>query len=132
IVTDIPGTTRDSIEELVDLNGIPVVLVDTAGIRSTEDTVEKIGIDRTRQAITASDLAVFLLDPTQGFADDESKIEAIIEGRPHLLVINKIDTGEDLYPPARAKEAALALLQISARTGSGIEALTSAIESFAT
>lgn len=132
IVTDIPGTTRDSIEELVDLNGIPVVLVDTAGIRSTEDTVEKIGIDRTRQAITASDLAVFLLDPTQGFADDESEIEAIIEGRPHLLVINKIDTGEDLDPPARAKEAALALLQISARTGSGIEALTSAIESFAT
>lgn len=93
IVTDIPGTTRDSIEEPVDVNGIPVILIDTAGVRVTEDAVEKIGIARTSKAIEAADLVVFLLDLSQGIGVEEEVIAAkLIEfERPYLVVKNKVD-----------------------------------------
>jgi tRNA modification GTPase len=77
----------------VDVNGIPVILIDTAGVRVTEDAVEKIGIARTSKAIEASDLVVFLLDLSQGVGEEEEVIAAkLIEfERPYLVVKNKVD-----------------------------------------
>lgn len=136
IVTDIPGTTRDSIEELIDLNGIPVILVDTAGIRVTEDMVEKMGIERTSQAISESDLCIFLLDPIQGFDQTEAKILEILADRPHLLVINKIDIAPEpeayLSSSFTFYDRSVKKLFLSAKTGKGIEELCLEVESFAT
>lgn len=91
IVTDIPGTTRDSIEETLDLNGIPVTLVDTAGIRQTDDKVEQIGIERTKQAIDDCDLALLLVDLTEAWGQAEEQIYTYIDGKPYAIVINKVD-----------------------------------------
>ncbi|MGH9548917.1 MAG: tRNA uridine-5-carboxymethylaminomethyl(34) synthesis GTPase MnmE, partial [Terriglobales bacterium] len=74
IVTDVPGTTRDSLEELIDVNGIPVILIDTAGIRDTEDQVEQIGIERTYRAVEHCDLALFVADVTTDWSDDDRLI----------------------------------------------------------
>lgn len=153
IVTDIPGTTRDSIEEPVDVNGIPVILIDTAGVRVTEDAVEKIGIARTSKAIEASDLVVFLLDLSQGVGEEEEVIAAkLIEfERPYLVVKNKVDLKNkaesenqqnqqelenaevpmlknlaETKPPVQAQA-----IEISARYGNGLELLKAAIEEWA-
>lgn len=159
IVTDIPGTTRDSIEEPVDVNGIPVILIDTAGVRVTEDAVEKIGIARTSKAIEAADLVVFLLDLSQGIGVEEEVIAAkLIEfERPYLVVKNKVDltnkvelkdkpdhaslptkdstqTKEEQTLESLAAERAPVTAQpidISARFGHGLEQLKAAIEEWA-
>lgn len=91
IVTDIPGTTRDSIEEPLDLNGVPIILIDTAGIRATQDAVEKIGIERTASAIAASDVALLVVDLTQGWQSEEDEILKMVDGIPYIVVANKID-----------------------------------------
>ena len=108
IVTDIPGTTRDSIEEILDLNGIPVTLVDTAGIRETEDKVEQIGIERSRQAIDDCDLALLLVDLTEQWGEAEEQIYTYIDGKPYVIVINKVDLleGEDQPTAPSTGEAA--------------------------
>jgi tRNA modification GTPase len=141
IVTDIPGTTRDSIEEPVDINGIPVILVDTAGIRHTEDTVEKIGINRSRKAIEEADLVMFLLDKGENLEDEREIAGALATlATPTLLVRSKCDLEEAL--PLSGTQAQLALLapinkvseeiyHISSLTGTGLETLKSGIESWA-
>src|SRR5205823_1746385 len=91
IVTDIPGTTRDSLEELLDLNGIPVLLVDTAGIRATEDHVEKIGIERTHDAIANADLVLLIADLTAGWGEPEELISQAIGDKPYIVLLNKVD-----------------------------------------
>jgi tRNA modification GTPase len=91
IVTDIPGTTRDSLEELLDLNGVPVLLIDTAGIRPTEDQVELIGIERTKKAINESDLVLFVVDLKEGWDEPEQEIADLLPDKPFLLVGNKLD-----------------------------------------
>jgi tRNA modification GTPase len=95
IVTEIPGTTRDSIEELLDLNGIPIILVDTAGIRPTEDVVEKIGIERTIAAINQADLVLFVVDLLEGMGKAEEQILQNLAGKPFLIVANKADLKSD-------------------------------------
>lgn len=96
IVTDVPGTTRDTVEESASLGGIPIVLVDTAGLRDTEDKVEKIGIERTEQAIASADLVILVLDGSRGFDEEDDKVMGYLEhiNTEHLLVvINKDDLG---------------------------------------
>lgn len=144
IVTDIPGTTRDSIEEPVDVNGIPVILIDTAGVRVTEDAVEKIGIARTSKAIEASDLVVFLLDLSQGVGEEEEVIATkLIEfERPYLMVKNKVDLIDKVSLLENADQTLKNLadarpsvqsqpIDISARYGNGLEQLKAAIEEWA-
>ncbi|MBX9670941.1 MAG: tRNA uridine-5-carboxymethylaminomethyl(34) synthesis GTPase MnmE [Candidatus Obscuribacterales bacterium] len=92
IVTDIPGTTRDSIEELFEIKGIPICLIDTAGVRITDDKVEKIGIERTGRAIAESDLVLLLFDITQGWGDEEKEILSLIGSQSYILVLNKVDS----------------------------------------
>ena len=103
IVTDIPGTTRDTVEESASLGGVPIVLVDTAGLRDSEDKVEKIGIERTTQAIAGADLVILVIDGSQDLNDEDEKVLSFIEkmSTDHMLVvINKEDLGRSVTEEA--------------------------------
>jgi tRNA modification GTPase len=128
IVTDTPGTTRDSIEEQIDLNGIPVTLIDTAGIRATEDNVERIGIERSRQAIEAADLVVLIVDLLEGWGEPESQIQKLIGDRPYLLTYNKIDAASAQKPASAPDLNGTPEVFVSAKTGQQLNELYSVIE----
>jgi tRNA modification GTPase len=91
IVTDIPGTTRDAIEEQLNLRGIPMVLMDTAGIRETDDLVEQLGVDRTRQLFDKADLVMLMLDASTPISHEDREILDMIKGKKALVIINKTD-----------------------------------------
>ncbi|GAB3797786.1 tRNA uridine-5-carboxymethylaminomethyl(34) synthesis GTPase MnmE [Virgibacillus kimchii] len=96
IVTEIPGTTRDIIEEYVNVRGVPLRLVDTAGIRETEDIVEKIGVERSRQVLKESDLILFVLNYNEGLSAEDKKLFEAIEGLEYIVIINKTDLEQKL------------------------------------
>jgi tRNA modification GTPase len=125
IVTDIPGTTRDTLTEAIDLEGIPVILTDTAGLRETTDGIETLGIERTRRAMSDSDLVLIVLDGSEGvgLADDEL-IEETRNTR-RLVVINKSDLPGFNVPVSCVEE--LRPINVSARTGEGLATLRAAI-----
>lgn len=93
IVTDIPGTTRDTIEEAVSIRNIPVILTDTAGIRETDDTIEKIGIEKSRESFNESDLVILMIDASQVLEDEDISLMKISSGRKTVLLANKTDKG---------------------------------------
>ena len=93
IVTNIPGTTRDTIEESAIIGGYPIVIVDTAGIRDTDDVIEQIGIERSKSQIDIADLVVMVIDGSACLEDEDFEIAQHIEGKQVLLVINKEDLG---------------------------------------
>jgi tRNA modification GTPase len=95
IVTDVPGTTRDIIEEYINIKGIPVRIIDTAGIRETEDVVEKIGVEKAEKAIENSDLIVMMLDASCGILEEDLNILKKIEGKKSIILLNKVDLEED-------------------------------------
>jgi len=103
IVTPIPGTTRDVIEETLNLRGIPLRAMDTAGLRDTEDAVEQIGVARTRESLVAADFVLLVLDATVGETPEDAALRASLEGRPHLLVWNKWDLVGGPPAPAPAR-----------------------------
>lgn len=94
IVTEIPGTTRDTIEEAVSIRNLPVYLVDTAGIRETDDTVEKIGIEKTKQAFNNADFIIYIVDGSCGLTAEDEEIMRYLQGRKSLVLINKNDLGK--------------------------------------
>jgi len=95
IVTDLPGTTRDLLESEIVLEGVPITLLDTAGIRSTNDAVEQLGIARSHDALASADLVVLLFDLTDGWTDEDQALrERIPAAVPHLLVGNKADLSD--------------------------------------
>ncbi|WP_284140664.1 MULTISPECIES: tRNA uridine-5-carboxymethylaminomethyl(34) synthesis GTPase MnmE [unclassified Virgibacillus] len=96
IVTEIPGTTRDIIEEYVNVRGVPLRLVDTAGIRETEDIVEKIGVERSRQVLKESDLILFVLNYNEKLSEEDRKLFKAIEGLEYIVIINKTDLAQQL------------------------------------
>ena len=99
IVTDVPGTTRDTVEESASLGGVPIVLVDTAGLRDSDDKVEQIGIERTTQAIAGANLVILVLDGSQKLDAEDEKVLGFIENMSTdriLAVINKEDLGTTL------------------------------------
>lgn len=99
IVTDVPGTTRDTVEESASLGGVPIVLVDTAGIRETGDKVEKIGVERTTQAIASADMVLLVLDGSQALDEEDETVLGYIEHMNAdyiLVVINKEDLGSSI------------------------------------
>jgi len=91
IVTDVPGTTRDVIEETVNIRGLPVRLLDTAGLRETADTVERLGVARTRDAVAGADLVLVVLDAASGLEDEDRRVLALARGKPLVVLINKVD-----------------------------------------
>lgn len=91
IVTEIAGTTRDLIEEFLNIGGIPIKLVDTAGIRNTEDIVEKIGVERSKGVFNEADLVIFMLNSSEPLSDDDLQIMALVKDKHAIVLINKTD-----------------------------------------
>lgn len=124
IVTAIPGTTRDTLSEAVSIDGIPVHLVDTAGIRESADVVEKLGIERTRTAMADADIVLLVLDGSETLTDDDVVILNDTQSMPRLIIVNKMDLPAQL-PPDQIQSIASGStwVRVSALTGDGIEAL---------
>lgn len=135
IVTDVPGTTRDVIEESASISGIPVVLVDMAGVRDTLDTVERIGVERARAEISEAGVVVVVLDDSEGITSgDERLISDVCAGsRPVVVAVNKTDLGvgrvvdDDVRRIAGDALRIGRIVRVSARTGGGLEDLERAI-----
>ena len=128
IVTDIPGTTRDTIEEYLELDGVTLKLADTAGIRNTSDTVEKIGVDRAFDSIEKAQLVLFVADLSEMPQEDDRELINKIGGKTAVMVLNKSDTEKDGAEAAYRALADLPCVKISAAEGSGIETLTELIK----
>lgn len=109
IVTEIPGTTRDTIEELINVRGIPVNLIDTAGIRSTDDVIEQIGIDKSKKSLESADLVIFMIDLTSEISTEDYDILNQVDKSKLLILFNKADK------PARISEADIASFARGAR-----------------
>ncbi|MEL7360068.1 MAG: tRNA uridine-5-carboxymethylaminomethyl(34) synthesis GTPase MnmE [Cyanobacteria bacterium J06560_6] len=101
IVTNLPGTTRDVVESQLIVGGIPIQVLDTAGIRESADEVEQIGIKRSRDAAQNADLVLLTIDATQGWTTAEDELRAQIKDKPHIIVINKIDLVKAPLPTHR-------------------------------
>lgn len=96
IVTSIAGTTRDTIEETLTIKGIPLKIVDTAGIRETEDVVEGIGVEKSKKALETADLVLFLLDATEEITSEDKELLKLIEEKNYIILINKVDIGNKI------------------------------------
>jgi len=96
IVTDIAGTTRDVIEEYVNINGVPLKLVDTAGIRETDDVVERIGVERSHKALEEADLVLLVLSANEALTDQDRQLLALSEGSNRIILLNKTDLPENI------------------------------------
>ena len=129
IVTDIAGTTRDTIEERVDLGGVPLVLIDTAGIRETNDAVEKIGVERSRKSVEEADLVIVMIDGSADIDDDDAEILEKTKNAKRIILINKTDLSRGKCVDEVRKLASGAVIEISALTGDGIDALKDEISS---
>jgi tRNA modification GTPase len=127
IVTEIPGTTRDLIEEAITLGGVPVRLTDTAGLGRAQDRVEELGIKRTRERLTQADLVLYLVDGSQPLAEEDRQALAELAGRPGLAVINKIDLPSALGEAELQEITDFPVLKLSALTGAGIADLKQGI-----
>ena len=129
LVTAIPGTTRDTIEEYLDIKGVPVRIVDTAGIRKGGDEVEEMGIERARKQIDQADLVLFMLDAARGAQEEDRQLFASVSHKPLLLIANKSDLNKQ-KPVVEGfcftKDTG-PLIQISAKQQQGIEELKNAI-----
>ncbi|WP_027628376.1 tRNA uridine-5-carboxymethylaminomethyl(34) synthesis GTPase MnmE [Ruminiclostridium cellobioparum] len=124
IVTDIPGTTRDIIEEYVNIKGIPAKITDTAGIRNTRDVVEKIGVDKAYRAIEAADLIVMVIAADTGILKEDEEILQSIGGRKSLILINKTDLADRAgIDEIKSRLSADIVLEASVINDEGIEGL---------
>lgn len=137
IVTEIAGTTRDALKEPLDLNGIPVILIDTAGIRDTEDTVEQIGIERSAMAVEEADFILMLFEANTAWSEEDSRVRALIGEKPFILIANKVDLSPDFNFESFLKEKSelsnakpVAKLEVSAKTGEGVKTISSVIENY--
>jgi len=134
IVTATPGTTRDTVTERISLDGIPLELVDTAGLREAAEEVERLGIARSREALADAALVVVVLDATERLNDEERRLLAAVEGRPAVVAVNKsgLIGGRTEASQLLVDCAGLPTLATSALTGEGIPALRECILSLAT
>ena len=130
IVTNIPGTTRDSIEEFLTIQGIPVRLIDTAGIRETEDIVESMGVTKARQYLDKADVVVLVIDGSKPLEPEERELLQLITNRPSMIFLNKADQGHCI---TKEEIAALGtfteIVSISAAQGEGMEEMAKVITS---
>ena len=131
IVTDIPGTTRDTVEERVSLGGVLLRLIDTAGLRETDDAVEKLGVERSRAAMEGAELILAVTDGSSDFTAEDAEVMrlAAASGRPWIWVMNKQDlTGPcALWSAAPEGGSPAACVSLSARTGYGMDRLEQAV-----
>ena len=132
IVTDIPGTTRDTVEESAVCGGVLLRLIDTAGIRDTEDAVEKLGVERSRQAVASAELVIVLIDGTGDITEEDREILELARTAPHYIVA---ESKSDLLPPGEARVLSLprgvrgpdAYLSLSSVAPGGLRLLEEAV-----
>ena len=126
IVTDIPGTTRDTVEESVMVGSTRLRLIDTAGIRQTADTVEAMGVERSKKALEEADLAIFLCDGSQPLTQEDRDIIALCMDAPNAIaLINKSDLGKTVQP---GELPFMTILPVSIKEGTGLELLPDVLE----
>lgn len=121
IVTEIPGTTRDTLTEWIEIDGFPVLLTDTAGLRESGDMVEQIGQERTRREIEDSDMVLFMFDGSVGITDDDRRIFQAINSRATIIVANKSDLGKTKELDLNGEFAGQETAVISALKGTGLD-----------
>lgn len=126
IVTDIPGTTRDVIEEYINLDGIPIKVVDTAGIRDTDDLVEQIGVEKSREKIDESDVVILILDLSRDLEEEDTEIINMIKDKKHIVLLNKCDLNRKFTESCL--EGLDNIIEISAKNGYGIDKLKMTIK----
>ena len=119
IVTSIPGTTRDTLEEAANIRGLPLVLIDTAGITHSHNTIESLGIERTHKAISQADLVLWVIDAGESLQSRDYEIMTLLEGKKVLTVVNKIDLPVQINLPEIKGDYAC----VSALTGQGLDEL---------
>ena len=131
IVSEFAGTTRDVIEEQFLLGGVPLVLADTAGIRDTEDYVERIGVEKSRRILSEAELAIVVLDGSQPLADEDREILELVKGRRYVIIINKSDLGSaDVKADLPEEFKTAPVIELSAKTGEGFETFTEWLQKF--
>ena len=128
IVTDIAGTTRDTLEENVKIHGISLKLIDTAGIRDTEDTVEKIGVNKAKETAENADLIIYVADASREFDDSDKEILELINGRKSIILLNKSDLEEKIDVSDIRKYTDGRIINISAKLRTGIDELENIIK----
>lgn len=129
IVTDIPGTTRDTVEEMIQIDGIPIQIVDTAGIRQTGDEVERLGVEKSKAYAAQADLILMMLDSSRPLEQEDKEILSFIQDKHSIVLLNKSDLTQQLSMEELSqfvpKEQ---ILSISVHQGSGLDALMDAIK----
>ncbi len=127
LVAAVPGTTRDSIEEIVDIHGMPVRIIDTAGIRENADVVEQMGIQRALDLINSADLVLFLVDASRQVSDADRALYDQVSHKPVVVVINKIDLSSETIPDLSFLNGDSQIIEISAKHQTNIDNLKDAI-----
>jgi tRNA modification GTPase len=128
IVTDIPGTTRDIIEEYVNVRGVPLRLLDTAGIRETEDVIERIGVEKSRKALQQADLILLVLNFAEPLHVEDERLLAMLPGHTAVVIVNKADLPQQLaLDEVRSRIGDRPLITISLKEEKGMEQLEEAI-----
>jgi len=128
IVTDIPGTTRDVIEEYINISGIPIKIIDTAGIRETDDVVEKIGVERSRAKINDADLIILILDSSNELTEEDKEIINHISNKKYMILLNKSGLNSKITQKDLENINCTNIYSISAKTGEGIDEVRTAIK----
>ena len=124
IVTEVPGTTRDTLEEYVNVRGVPLRLVDTAGIRETEDIVERIGVERSRKALGEADLILFVLNYNEALSEEDRKLYEVIKNEDAIVIVNKMDLDKQLdIDEVKAMVGDMPLIETSMLKQEGIDQL---------
>ena len=129
IVSDIAGTTRDTIEEYLNIDGIPLKLIDTAGIRDTDNTIEKIGVEKSKKLVNDADLVIAIFDISTNFDDDDRKIMSLIKDKKAIILLNKVDiVNENKSNEEEIKELNKPIIKISAKEEIGLDLLYNEIK----
>lgn len=128
IVTDIAGTTRDILEEQINLNGISLNVIDTAGIRKTDDIVEKIGVDRAKESIKDADLVIYVVDSSRELSNEDDDIIELIKEKNTIILLNKMDLAPVVTKDEMLKLSDKKVISISAKENKGIDELEETIK----
>ncbi|NLK28217.1 MAG: tRNA uridine-5-carboxymethylaminomethyl(34) synthesis GTPase MnmE [Clostridiales bacterium] len=121
IVTDIAGTTRDTLEETINLNGITLNIIDTAGIRKTEDLIEKIGVEKALRFVTDADLVLYVIDSSTNLDENDEEIFRIIQDKKAIILLNKSDLKPMVSKEIIKEKSKHPILQISAKDNLGLD-----------
>lgn len=128
IVTEIAGTTRDTLEEYISLHGISLRIIDTAGIRETEDIVEKIGVEKARQMAEKADLILYVVDSSKPLDKNDEEIMELLQGRKSIIIYNKTDLTPVVSSEALEEKTGKQVIPVSVVEETGIEKLETAIK----